>query len=115
MRRSSSNTLPSLKFGLLAVCWTAGSGGACARLGDATRTEAKDTARANITIRLSDCLTALCSGAIVMKSILVTQIKGGRNISLVGSQANRQSYHHTSAGKGLRGPGFRAMLGVESG
>src|ERR1035437_9516077 len=46
MRRSSSTTSPSLKFGLLAVAWTAGRAGYWAKLAETARSENNGTARA---------------------------------------------------------------------
>src|ERR1700693_1660036 len=45
MRRSSSTTFPSLKFGLLAVAWTAGRAGPWAKLAETARSENNGTAR----------------------------------------------------------------------
>src|SRR5579863_6185821 len=45
MRRSSSNTFPSLKLGLLSVAWNAGRAGAWAKLAETARSENNGTAR----------------------------------------------------------------------
>src|SRR5690349_8004050 len=70
IRRSSSNTFPSLKFGLLSVAWNAGRAGAWAKLSETASSDNNGTARPITTDPQSARVKVFLKKAISIRLIL---------------------------------------------